>query len=107
MLEAKGSALVAGELMAHDTMTTVRILRGVYDHTGTARRPGTVVPVPSRLAVELIALKKAELVREVPPLPEAVPVKLLKLSGDLTVDPTPPDTEPPKARRQGGRHAEQ
>lgn len=93
MLQATGSALVAGQAPTSGAgpVVWVRVVRGFY-FDGAAHAPGVLLAVPMGFAVEVVRLNKAAWATAPTPRP------VLHLSGGLTVAP-PPAGDPRSAPR--------
>ncbi len=105
-LEAKGSALVAGEALTPDTHERVEVVRGFY-WDSLRQAPGTILMLPSRFAREYRMLGKVKAAPE----PQPEPAKpIVKLEGALSVAPPSSTTdekpsEPKRPRRKEGERA--
>ena len=63
MLTAKANSLVAGTTSRMDKTLTVRALRQFY-YSGILQATGTVLTMPTHLALEAVHLKRVEIVSE-------------------------------------------
>jgi len=83
MLQASGSALVAGQREISDEGVWVRVVRGLF-FEGVAYAPGSVLQVPKRFAQEYGRLGKTILVAAPESDTDQGP-RLLRLAGALSV----------------------
>ena len=98
MLQASGSALVAGQREHSDEGVWVQVVRGLF-FEGVAYAPGSVLHVPKRFAQEYGRLGKIILIAAPEPHGEQGP-RMLHLAGELSVDVAAIPTMKPKRGKQ-------